>query len=85
MSIRKSSTEKTADKSKKSKVKKGKKDQKRSQDVSEVAFNNPAKAPRVRTKPPKAPKDVYTLVLLISFLFFIVASVLLYLDLSSYK
>ncbi|MBQ9874011.1 MAG: hypothetical protein IJM30_06075 [Thermoguttaceae bacterium] len=39
-----------------------------------------AKAPRVR-----APKDAYTLVLLISFLIFIAATVFMYLDLNSYK
>ena len=39
-----------------------------------------AKAPRV-----KAQKDVYTLVLLLSFLFFIAATVFLYLDMASYK
>ena len=33
----------------------------------------------------KAPKDVYTLVLLLSFLFFVAATVFLYLDLGSYK
>lgn len=40
---------------------------------------------KVKVKAPKAPKDVYTLVLLLSFLFFTVASVFLWLDVSSYK
>ncbi len=42
---------------------------------------------KVKVKKPavKAPKDVYTLVLLLSFLFFIAATVFLYLDLSTYK
>ncbi len=34
---------------------------------------------------PKAHKDVYTLVLLLSFLFFLVATTMIYLDLASYK
>ncbi len=48
------------------------------------AFDSPAASVGKPAKQ-KAPKDVYTLVLLLSFLFFVAASVLLYLDLASYK
>lgn len=43
-------------------------------------------APRKPVAPPrKVPADVYTLTLLLSFLFFVGAVVMLYLDLASYK
>ncbi|MGI6401215.1 MAG: hypothetical protein ACOX0A_03760 [Thermoguttaceae bacterium] len=100
MSTRKNSTEKApkAKKAKKQKVKepkaKKKKDKKQkakkgeniAEDaVQESPFGAPQRAPKVRKVQPKAPKDVYTLILLISFLFFIMATVLIYLDLASYK
>ena len=46
-------------------------------------FATPAKPPK--PPKPKAPKDVYTLILLLSFIFFVAATVLLYLDIASYK
>ena len=42
-------------------------------------------APRSSTSAGRPQKDVYTLILLLSFLFFVAATVLLYLDLASYK
>ena len=39
----------------------------------------------VKVVKPKAHKDVYTLVLLLSFLFFLVATTMIYLDIVSYK
>ncbi len=47
-----------------------------------VTTPSQARAPKPRVK---APKDVYTLVLLLSFIFFVAAVVLLYLDIASYK
>ena len=98
MSIRKSSTDKApkAPKAKKEKVKKEKvKKGKKSPVVDDaVSFDNdtfdaPMASKKGSSKPkrksPKAPKDVYTLVLLLSFLFFIAATVFLYMDLASYK
>lgn len=94
MSIRKSSTDKEpkAKKVKEPKPKKSKKGKKGSDSMEEsgisfekTSFDAPKAAPKPKHKSPKAPKDVYTLVLLLSFLFFVVASVLLYLDLASYK
>ena len=72
------------------KEKKSKKDKGASQSVDfdssllEDAATTSAKtrAPKTRAK---APKDVYTLVLLLSFIFFVAAVVLLYLDIASYK
>ncbi len=88
MSIRKSSTEKVK-KEKAPKVKKEKKSKKSKgtdDSASLDAFAAPAPK-KVKVKKPavKAPKDVYTLVLLLSFLFFIAATVFLFLDLSTYK
>lgn len=44
-----------------------------------------AKAKKAKVPARKVPADVYTLVLLLSFLFFTAACVMLYLDLGSYK
>jgi hypothetical protein len=43
------------------------------------------KAKKAKVPARKVPADVYTLILLLSFLFFTAACVMLYLDLSSYK
>ena len=98
MSTRKNSTEKSAKKTKEPKVKKVKEPKPKKEKVKkskgnggteesfgEASFEQPKQAPVTRRKAPKAPKDVYTLVLLISFLFFVIATVFLYLDLASYK
>ena len=100
MSTRKNSTEKSAKKTKepkvkkvkepkpkpkKEKVKKSKGKKGTEESFGEASFEQPKQAPVTRRKAPKAPKDVYTLVLLISFLFFVIATVFLYLDLASYK
>ena len=97
MSTRKSSTEKASKKQKepkvkkvkepkvkKEKVKKTKSKRESEESLGEVSFES-APAPVPRRKAPKAPKDVYTLVLLLSFLFFVIATVFLYMDLASYK
>ncbi len=44
-----------------------------------------ARKQKVKKYQPKAPKDVYTLVLLLSFIFFVASAVLMYLDVASYK
>ncbi|MBQ5789354.1 MAG: hypothetical protein IIW01_03610 [Thermoguttaceae bacterium] len=44
-----------------------------------------AKTQKAKVPARKVPADVYTLVLLLSFLFFTAACVMLYLDLGSYK
>jgi len=44
-----------------------------------------ARKPKVKKYQPKAPKDVYTLVLLLSFIFFVASVVMMYLDIASYK
>ena len=44
-----------------------------------------ARKPKVKKYQPKAPKDVYTLVLLLSFIFFVASIVMMYLDVASYK
>ena len=100
MSIRKNSTEKAPKpkkvkepkakkvkepKAKKEKVKKSKGKKAEEESFGDSSFDAPQAVPAPRRKAPKAPKDVYTLVLLLSFLFFVIASVLLYLDLASYK
>jgi hypothetical protein len=98
MSTRKNSTEKSAKKTKEPKVKKVKEPKPKKEKAKkskgkkgteesfgEASFEQPKQAPVTRRKAPKAPKDVYTLVLLISFLFFVIATVFLYLDLASYK
>lgn len=49
------------------------------------AFDEPvAKVKKAKVPARKVPADVYTLVLLLSFLFFVVACAMLYLDLGSY-
>lgn len=85
VAFRKGATEK----SKKEKAPKVKKEKKTKKSV-EVDFGAEAsvakKTPKGTPKPKvKANKDVYTLVLLLSFLFFIAATVFLYLDLATYK
>ena len=92
MSTRKNSTDKApkAKKVKEPKAKKPKKGKKGSADEAAISFEKtsfdaPKAAPKPKRKSPKAPKDVYTLVLLLSFLFFVAATVLLYMDLASYK
>jgi len=44
-----------------------------------------ARKSKARKYQPKAPKDVYTLVLLLSFIFFVASVVMMYLDVASYK
>jgi len=44
-----------------------------------------ARKPKAKKYQPKAPKDVYTLVLLLSFIFFVASAVFMYLDVASYK
>ena len=44
-----------------------------------------ARKQKVKKYQPKAPKDVYTLVLLLSFIFFVASVVMMYLDVASYK
>ena len=44
-----------------------------------------AKAKKAKVPARKVPADVYTLILLLSFLFFTAACVMMYLDLGSYK
>ncbi len=70
------------------KEKKSKKGSAASVDLDSSLLEDAATAPsRTRAQKPqvKAPKDVYTLVLLLSFIFFVAAVVFLYLDIASYK
>ncbi|MDO5309351.1 MAG: hypothetical protein Q4G03_07655 [Planctomycetia bacterium] len=55
--------------------------------IEPVAAAKPKKTKVKKQKQPhpKAPTDVYTLLLLLGFIFFIAASVFMYLDVSSYK
>ena len=70
------------------KVKKEKKRKGQTVDASldGASFDAPvAKTKKAKVPPRKVPADVYTLILFLSFLFFIAAGVMLYLDLGSYK
>ncbi len=72
-----------ASKAKKEKAPKAPKEKKAKKSKKSADFNA---APRTPVAPPrKVPADVYTLTLLLSFVFFFGAVVMLYLDLASYK
>lgn len=84
----KAKKEKPAKAPKAPKVKKEKKRKGKGADVpvEADAFAAPvAKVKKAKAPARKVPADVYTLVLLFSFLFFTAACVMLYLDLGSYK
>ncbi len=74
-----------AKKEKPGKAPKVKKEKKRKDRADGGAFDEPvAKVKKAKVPARKVPADVYTLVLLLSFLFFVVACAMLYLDLGSY-
>ncbi len=78
-------------KEKTAKAPKVKKEKKRKGKAADASFDGDsfaapvAKAKKAKVPARKVPADVYTLVLLFSFLFFTAACVMLYLDLASYK
>ena len=79
-----------AKKEKPAKAPKVKKEKKR-KSQADAAFDGDsfaapvAKAKKAKVPARKVPADVYTLILLLSFLFFTAACVMMYLDLGSYK
>ncbi len=80
-----------AKKEKPAKAPKAKKEKKRKGQTADApvdadSFAAPvAKAKKAKVPARKVPADVYTLILLLSFLFFVAACVMMHLDLSSYK
>ena len=80
-----------AKKEKPAKAPKVKKEKKRKGQAADASFDADtfaapvAKTKKAKVPARKVPADVYTLILLLSFLFFTAACVMLYLDLGAYK